>query len=69
VSSIVAAKCDGVKVNVQAFKLKDIWALRVRPQMEDRVRELASSTSGSILSYATAIWSASRSGISATAIK
>jgi len=23
------------------FKLKDIWALRVRLQMEDRVRELA----------------------------
>ena len=23
------------------FKLKDIWALRVRPQMENRIRELA----------------------------
>ena len=29
------------------FKLKDIWASRVRLQMESRVRELASPTSGS----------------------
>ena len=49
------------------FKLKDIWALRVRLQMDSWVRELALSTWESTASYAAANWSASRPGTSAMA--
>ena len=48
------------------FKLKDIWALRVRLQMESRVRELALFNLGSTASCAAVISSASRFGTSAT---
>ena len=49
------------------FKHKDIWALRVRLQVDSRVRELAVFNLGSTASYAAAIWSAPRSGTSAMA--
>ena len=39
------------------FKVKDIWALRVRLQMESRVRELALFNRESTASCAAAIWS------------
>ena len=38
------------------FKLKDIWAIRVRLQVEHRVRELACSTWGSTASCGLATW-------------
>jgi hypothetical protein len=52
------------------FKLKDIWALRVRLQMESRVRELALFNLGidSKLRGCDAL-SVSRSATSATATK
>ena len=52
------------------FKLKDIWALRVRLQMESRVRELALFNLGidSKLRGCVTL-SASRSGTSATATR
>ena len=37
-----------------SFKLKDIWALRVRLQMEDGVRELALFNLGLTANYAVA---------------
>ena len=36
------------------FKLKEIWALRVRLQMQNRVRELALFNLGSTASFADA---------------
>ena len=50
------------------FKVKDIWALRVRLQMEDRVRELALFNLGIDSNSEAAIWSALRFGTFATAI-
>jgi hypothetical protein len=54
------------------FKLKDIWALRVRLQMENRVRELAlfnPSTWASTASSGDATSWRSRSATSATATR
>ena len=51
------------------FKLKDIWALRVRLQMESGCASLRSSTWESTASYAAVTLSASRSGTSATATR
>ncbi len=51
------------------FKVKDIWALRVRLQMESRTRELALFTWASTASCAGVTSSASRSGTSATVTK
>ena len=51
------------------FNVKDIWALRVRLQMEKRVRSLRSSTWESTASSAAVTLYLSRSAISATAIK
>ena len=51
------------------FKLKDIWALRVRLQMENRCASLLSSTWESTASCAAVTSSVSRSGTSATATK
>jgi hypothetical protein len=51
------------------FKVKDIWALRVRLQLEDRVRELALFISGSTASCADVTSLASRSRTSATVTK
>jgi hypothetical protein len=51
------------------FKLKDIWALRVRLQMESRVRELALFNLESTASCAAVTLSVSRSGTSATATR
>jgi hypothetical protein len=51
------------------FKLKDIWALRVRLQMEKRVRELALLIWASTASCVAATSSASESETSATATK
>ena len=50
------------------FKLKDIWALRVRLQMEDRVRELALFNLGidSKLRDATSLLSRSGTCVMAT---
>ena len=48
------------------FKLKDIWALRVRLQMENRVRELVPSTWESTASCAGATSLRSRCATSAT---
>ena len=51
------------------FKLRDIWALRVRLQMENRVRELALFNRASTASFADATSLRSRSAMSATATK
>lgn len=51
------------------FKLKDIWALRVRLQMESRVRELALFNLGIDSKLRGVTLSASRSGTSATATR
>lgn len=51
------------------FKLKDICALRVRLQTEGRVRELALFNLGITASCADATWSASASGMCATATR
>jgi len=49
------------------LKLKDIWALRVRLQMANRIRELALLNSASTASCAGATLSSSRCATSATA--
>ena len=41
-----------------ALKLKEIWAIRIRLQLECRTRELALFNLASTASYAVAIWSA-----------
>ena len=51
------------------FKLKDIWALRVRLQMESRVRELALFNLGIDSKLRGCDLVASRSGTSATATR
>jgi hypothetical protein len=51
------------------FRVKDIWALRVRLQMESLVRELALFNLGMTASCGAATSSALRFGTSATAIK
>ena len=51
------------------FKVKDIWALRARLQMEDRVRELALFNLGIDSKLRGATSSASRYGTSATATR
>ena len=51
------------------FKLKDIWALRVRLQMESRVRELALFNLGIDSKLRGCDLSVSRSGTSATATR
>ena len=51
------------------FKLKDIWALRVRLQMDSRVRDLALFNLGIDSNCAAATSSASRSGTSAMATR
>lgn len=50
------------------LKLKEIYAIRIRLQLEKRVRELASSTSPSTVSSAVAIWTNYASAMSCRAI-
>jgi len=50
------------------FKLREIWGIRVRLQMQSRLRELALFDLASTASCAPAIWSACESATCAMAI-